>query len=116
MKSLREFELISACDSIESLADALLSIAKKYGFQSVLFGLKPTKTSNCGDAFISTNYATAWRDIYQQDRLHLVDPVVNHARHQVKPLLWNQSTFRTSDECALYERAVGFGLQVGITL
>lgn len=116
MKSLHELERISACDSNESLIEALHSIAREYGFTSVLLGLKSSKATHYENALVLTNYPPAWRNLYQQDKLHLVDPTVNHALHHLKPLLWNQANFRTHHECVLYEQAAGFGLKVGITL
>ncbi|MBU9435108.1 LuxR family transcriptional regulator [Burkholderia multivorans] len=116
MKSLHEFEIIFACDSSESLTKALNTIARQYGFTSTLLGLKSTKAANYENAAVWTTYPAAWRKLYVQDKLHLVDPTVNHALHHLKPLLWNQEDFRTHCECMLYEQAAGYGLKAGITL
>lgn len=116
MKSLDELEIIFACGSNESLTEALLSVSREYGFTSILLGFKSSRVTDYANSLIWTNYPAAWREIYQQDKLHLVDSTVNHALHHLKPLLWNQTNFRTHDECVLYEQAAGFGLKVGITL
>ncbi|WP_185633603.1 LuxR family transcriptional regulator [Burkholderia stagnalis] len=116
MKPPHEFETFSACNSNESLTKSLHSIAREHGFTSVLLGLKSNKATNYENAAVWTTYAPAWRKLYQQNKLHLVDPTVSHALHHLKPLLWNQTDFRTHGECVLYEQAAGYGLKAGITL
>ncbi|MEJ0002964.1 MAG: LuxR family transcriptional regulator [Pararobbsia sp.] len=115
MKYIDHIAKISACENAANLTDALAFVSERQGFPSVLFGLKASKAARYDAAWVATNYAPAWRERYEKSALHLVDTTVAHALHRLRPLVWDQRTFKTGAESQFYEEAAGFGLKSGIT-
>lgn len=97
-----------------AVKEAILQYSKR-GFSSFILGLKSSKSTDYSSAFIVSNYATSWREKYEENNFHSVDPTVGHALGSLRPLTWSRSTFRSVAECEFYEEASHFGIKTGIT-
>ncbi|WDD90208.1 LuxR family transcriptional regulator (plasmid) [Burkholderia sp. FERM BP-3421] len=115
MNILDDLENIGACQSPYAVKEAILQYSKERGFSSFILGLKSSKSTDYSSAFIVSNYATSWREKYEENNFHSVDPTVGHALGSLRPLTWSRSTFRSVAECEFYEEASHFGIKTGIT-
>ena len=95
---------------------SLFALARSQGFDQVLFGAVGSKHAKLESAFLHSNYSTAWRERYDADKLHYVDPTVAHCITSVVPIVWEPSTFCTPAQRNLYEEACGHGIRSGVTL
>ncbi|MEJ7806954.1 MAG: LuxR family transcriptional regulator [Telluria sp.] len=94
---------------------SLFSLARSQGFDQVLYGAVGSKHAKFENAFLHSNYSSAWRERYDADKLHYVDPTVAHCVTSSLPIVWEPDTFSTPAQRALYEEASGHGIRSGIT-
>jgi LuxR family quorum-sensing transcriptional regulator LasR len=94
---------------------ALFDIADQLGFASVMVAVLPSKHASLESSFVQSNYSPAWRQRYQSEKLHTVDPTVQHCMSSVLPLVWQPDALSHSAQGALYEEASGHGIRSGIT-
>jgi LuxR family quorum-sensing transcriptional regulator LasR len=114
MKTVELDELLRA-DSAVNWGKTLFGIGRDYGFDKVLFGMSGSRHARLENAFIQSNYPTAWRERYDSDRLAYVDPIVSHCLQSTLPLIWQPELFRSPAQRTLYEDACGHGLRAGVT-
>lgn len=95
---------------------ALFDLASALGFESVMYAALPTKHANLETSFLHSNYSDKWRQHYETQKLHYVDPTVQHCMTSVLPLVWEPDAFVQEQQHALYEEASHFGIRSGITL
>lgn len=94
---------------------ALFDVAADLGFSSVMFAALPSRHANLESSFLQSNYSSAWRQRYETEKLHNVDPTVAHCMSSVLPLVWGPDAFTRSEQMAVYEEASGHGIRSGIT-
>lgn len=95
--------------------DALFDVAHGLGFDSVMYAALPSKHANLETSFLHSNYSDEWRQHYETEKLHYVDPTVRHCMTSVLPLVWEPEIFQQKEQHALYEEASQFGIRSGIT-
>jgi LuxR family quorum-sensing transcriptional regulator LasR len=115
MVELAQLMTLLKSDSEGSWRTALFSLARAQGFDQVLYGAVGSKHAKLESAFLQSNYSSAWRDRYDADKLHYVDPTVSHCLASSLPIVWEPETFHAPDQRALYEEACGYGIRSGIT-
>lgn len=103
------------CDTEESWASTLYSIAFGLGFKYILYGVVPSKHLSVENAFLRGNYPSRWRNKYVSRRLDSVDPTVTHCRNSSIPMIWSSKTFRTTAEKEFFEEACSYGLYCGVS-
>jgi len=110
-------QLLKLIDSRSESAwsEALFDVAADLGFSSVMYAALPSKHANIETSFLQSNYSKAWRQRYESERLHYVDPTVQHCMSSVLPLVWQPDAFKPSEQMAVYEEASGHGIRSGIT-
>ena len=108
------FGLLQSTDESE-WSSALFRIARNCGFEQTVYGMVPDKRLPLENAFLHSNYAPHWRQIYDSEKLHYVDPTVAHCLKSTLPLIWEPSIFKSAAERQFYEEACGYGLRSGIT-
>lgn len=96
-------------------SSALFRIIRNCGFEQMVYGVIPNKRQPLENAFLQSNYAPDWRQIYDSKKLHYVDPTVTHCLKSNLPLIWEPSIFKTRAEKEFYEEARSYGLRSGIT-
>lgn len=94
---------------------ALFDVAGALGFSSVMYAALPSKHASLETSFLQSNYSLAWRRHYDAEKLHYVDPTVQHCMSSVLPLVWEPEAFAKCGQAAFYEEASGFGIRSGIT-
>jgi LuxR family quorum-sensing transcriptional regulator LasR len=100
-------------------ADAVLRMqsgVKELGFDKVLFGVIPQPKRSTADVYLRSNYPATWRDQYDRQNLRASDPTVEYCFKASAPFVWIPQSFKTSEQCALYEEAAAHGLKAGVTL
>ena len=94
---------------------SLFSLARSQGFDQVLYGAVGSKHAKLENAFLHSNYSSAWRERYDADKLAYVDPTVAHCITSSLPIVWEPDTFGSPAQRNLYEEACGHGIRSGIT-
>jgi len=115
MVQLAQLMTLLKSDSESSWRTALFLLAREQGFDQVLYGAVGSRNAKLESAFLQSNYSSAWRDRYDADKLHYVDPTVAHCLASSLPIVWEPDTFNAPDQRALYEEACGYGIRSGIT-
>lgn len=95
---------------------SLFALARDQGFDSVLYGAVASRHAKLENAFLHSNYSTSWRERYDAEKLHYIDPTVAHCVNSAVPLVWEPDTFQDVAQRAMYEEACGHGIRSGITL
>lgn len=95
---------------------ALFSLARGQGFDSVLYGAVASKHAKLENAFLHSNYAPPWRERYDAEKLHYIDPTVSHCSNSTVPIVWEPETFSDPAQQGMYEEACHYGIRTGITL
>ena len=115
MAQLDQLLSLLDCSTPEAWSAVLISIARDCGFSHILFGIVPNKTTPFHRAFLKSNYPASWRNTYDEQQLHTVDPTVSHCLSSVLPIAWNSSTFTGPRQHEFYEEACSYGLRSGIS-
>lgn len=108
-------ELMQAKDSSE-WSDSLYTLARKLGFDRVLYGVVASRDAPFESAFLRSNYSESWRERYDRNGFAYVDPTVGHSLSSSLPLVWEPGAFASNEQQALYEEARSHGLRSGVTL
>jgi LuxR family quorum-sensing transcriptional regulator LasR len=96
--------------------DAVARLAGSWGFDRVLLAVLPRPGMRLEDAFVRTDYSTAWRQTYSEEGFAYIDPTVAHCASRSAPLMWSPELFATRPQKSLYEEAQSHGLRAGVTL
>lgn len=102
-------------DSELAWSENLFSLARQQGFEQVLYGAVGSRHARLETAFLRSNYAPKWRQRYDSEKLHYVDPTVGHCLASSVPIVWEPDTFKQPGQRELYEEACGYGIRSGIT-
>ena len=103
------------CKTEQAWCDKFFALGRGLGFDQALFGIVPNQQTPLESAFLRSNYSSRWRDTYDSEKLHYVDPTVGHCLSTNLPLVWAPSIFRTTRQKQLYEEACGYGIRSGVT-
>lgn len=93
----------------------LLRLTNHLGLESTLAGIIDTSKTDLSTARIFSNYNPIWRDIYDKNGYGNIDPVVEHARSNVTPILWRDEMYKTREQKEFLEEAKSFNLDSGVT-
>lgn len=93
----------------------LFAVGAKLGFEHTLFALLPRQNMEFERAFLRSNYADCWRDIYDRGRMAYIDPTVTHCLGHNAPLIWSPDIFLDVEQKQMYEEACSFGLRSGVS-
>ena len=95
--------------------DMLFGLAGQFDFDSTLIAVVPEPGASLEQAFLRSNYAPKWREVYDETKLVYVDPTVAHCLMHSIPLIWEPDLFDTKSRRAMYEEAISHGLRSGVT-
>lgn len=93
----------------------VLKLTHHLGLESALAGIIDTSKTDLSTAQIYTSYNPAWREIYDRKGFADIDPVVEHARSNVTPILWSDEIYKTEEQKGFLEEAKSFNLGSGVT-
>lgn len=97
-------------------ADQLYALSWRLGFDNVLFGYLPQKHMAIADARVITNFPSAWREFYREQKLVHIDPSILHCAQHQQPWWWQAQNFRLPMQQRMYEEACMHGLKYGVCL
>lgn len=111
-------QMSSVLDASDEAAwfDAVTQLSNSWGFSQVMMAFLPRPGMRLEDAFIQTNYSSAWRQRYNDHNMAYFDPTVAHCMTRAAPLVWSPELFATEQQQTMYEEAQSHGLRAGITL
>ena len=116
MVELTQLNGLLQSDSEASWSANLFNLAREQGFDQVLYGVVGSRHAKLETAFLRSNYSPTWRDRYDADKLHYVDPTVGHCLTSALPIIWEPETFNEAPrQREFYEEASGHGIRSGIT-
>ena len=116
MVELDQLTRLLECESEASWSDQLFALAQSLGYEQVLYGVVGSRHARLETAFLRSNYSTAWRDRYDADKLHYVDPTVGHCLVSAVPIVWQPDSYKDAPrQREFYEEASGHGIRSGIT-
>lgn len=95
--------------------DTIFALSRSHGFDQTLIAVVPNKNTPMENAFLRSNYSSRWRNTYDSEKLHYVDPTVGHCLGSTIPLIWSPEIFETTKQKQLYEEACGYGIRSGVT-
>ncbi|MGN7980283.1 helix-turn-helix transcriptional regulator [Burkholderia sp. 22313] len=102
------------CKTVDSWASCLFSLVESFGLAGVVYGVKKSKAAAFSSAFIQTNLSAKWLQRYEHKQFYRVDPIIDHCMRHKLPLIWDDKTYVTPAQRALYEDAFEHGLRSGI--
>ncbi len=111
----RFHELLAQPDE-QAWCQTLFRMGKDLGFEHTLLALVPKPGMPLEQAFLRSNYATAWREVYDRQNMAYRDPTVAHCLQRTTSLVWSPEIFQTAEQKGMYEEACAFGLRSGVTL
>ncbi|CAN7556751.1 autoinducer binding domain-containing protein [Trinickia sp. LjRoot230] len=100
----------------ESWFRALSLLGSKCGFDQTLFAVLPRPGMRMTDVYLRSDYASSWRQTYDERAFARIDPTVSHCLSQAAPLIWSASLFTDRSQKEMYEEARRHGLCTGISL
>lgn len=103
------------CETQEEWGKLLFEIANHYGYEKTIFGVVPNRHVSIEPVFLQSNYSGEWRNKYDAEKFHYLDPTVSHCVRSSLPLIWQPKTFNESSQQAFYEEACSYGIRSGIT-
>jgi LuxR family quorum-sensing transcriptional regulator LasR len=115
MVDLAELTQLLDSKSEDAWRENLFSLARRQGFDQVLYGVVGSHQAKLETAFVQSNYSSSWRERYDADRLHYVDPTVTHCLNSSLPIVWEAETFTGPRQRAFYEEACAYGIRSGVT-
>jgi LuxR family quorum-sensing transcriptional regulator LasR len=115
MTEVAKMNSLLTCSTAADWSATLFAIGADLGFEQVLFGAVSSKHMKLESAFLQSNYSPAWRQRYDADKLHYVDPTVSHCLGSCLPMVWEPDLFKSVGEQEFYEEARHHGVCSGIT-
>lgn len=89
MVNVDMLERIVAADSVDSLTQAIDSVARGLGFAHWIYGALVAVTPTRSEQFVLNGYPEDWREHYLQAGYTFRDPTVHYSRTHVVPTLWD---------------------------
>lgn len=110
-------ELI-ASRSVEDWRENVFQMGRELGYEQTLLAILPNKNTpiEAEHAFLHSNYSTVWRDRYDAEKFHHIDPTVSHCLNKSTPLIWSPGLFASRRQKEMYEEATSHGIRSGISL
>ena len=100
-------------DEITSVFEMLTNKTYELGFQYCSFKMSSQIPKNKAKPIDINNYPSEWSTLYDQAHFFDIDPVVQHCKTSVLPVVWEEKTFRDSPN--LWSLAQTLGVNVGWT-
>lgn len=112
---MERLQALLNCTAQDDWRQAFFSLCRAQGFDQALFAMVANRLAPLENAFLQSSYDPGWRDVYDAEKLHYVDPTVEHCLLKNVPLVWSPAIFRTARQKWLYEEACCYGIRFGIT-
>lgn len=111
------FENVAAAATPDRVVASLQKIARRAGYDSVAVAYAPPRNSDAGITALTT-YSEKWVSECMEMPVHYIalDPILKHLASSVRPLVWDEGTYASSNGSAIYERFSGYGLGSGMTV
>jgi LuxR family transcriptional regulator, quorum-sensing system regulator LasR len=112
---MERLQALLNCATESEWRDAFFLHCRRQGFDQVLFAIVPSRHAALESAFVHSSYASRWRETYDAEKLHYVDPTVEHCLVRNVPVVWSSAVFRSPCQKRLYEEASAYGIRSGIS-
>jgi LuxR family quorum sensing-dependent transcriptional regulator len=94
--AIKTFSLLDQFDRLttgERIADAVLSIFKQFGFNTLLISAAPNLRQRLDEVILAKKMPAEWIKLYSDRRYADTDPVMRHLKQSWKPFEWNEVTW-----------------------
>lgn len=110
-------ELLCSC-SVEEWRNRIFKLGNDLGYERTLLAIIPDRHAPVETeyAFLHSNYSSAWREKYDVEKFHHIDPTFSHCLKKSTPLIWSPDIFSAHKQKEMYEEASGYGIKSGVTL
>jgi LuxR family quorum-sensing transcriptional regulator LasR len=115
MVEMAHLTQLLSCEDEAAWRDSLFGLARRQGFDQVLYGVVASRQEKLESAFLQSNYSASWRERYDAEQMHFIDPTVTHCMSSSLPIVWEPDTFSGAGQREFYEEACGHGIRSGIT-
>lgn len=109
-----QFTSLFDTNSLDQFSQAISQIANDTGFEQYIFRLAPNKHSSMDKAFVLTNHACQWQEVYDEHQYYNIDPTIQHSCSSHFPLFWDQNTYSTNEQKVMYLQGKNYGLVSGL--
>ena len=109
-----QFISLFEIDSVKDFSQAVSQIANDAGFERYIFRLLPNKHNPINKAFVITNHAHKWQEIYDRNQYFKIAPTIQHCYSSHFPLFWDKETFTSAEQKFIYVRGLNYGLSSGL--
>jgi LuxR family transcriptional regulator, quorum-sensing system regulator LasR len=116
MVPIERFIALLECETEDNWLKSIIQMGNDYGFEQTLIALVPDHPTSLNDAFLRSNYSSQWLDIYNCEKLVIIDPTVAHCVTRSTPLIWEPAIFSSKKQREMYEEASSHGLCSGVAL
>jgi DNA-binding CsgD family transcriptional regulator len=111
------FESLSAVSSSDELLFELATFAGGLGFnQAVAFVTLTDPVSGKTVIHDVNNYSDKWKTSAYDEKLWSRDPVIDHMRARLTPLVWNRDTYIRAAAADIWDNASSYGFHAGIAI
>lgn len=118
MSFIEQLSDLTRCNTVGGWRDRVFKLANDLGYEKTLLAVFPDRHTpiEAEYAFLQSNYSSAWRDKYDVEKFHHIDPIVSHCLNKSTPLIWSPELFAARCQKEMYEEASSYGIKSGITL
>ena len=111
---INQFTSLFEINSFDQFSQAVSQVANDSSFERYIFKLLPNKHSSMDKAFVVTNHAPQWQEIYDEYQYCNIDPTIKHCYSSLFPLFWDQNIYSTAKQKIMYRQGKNYGLGSGL--
>lgn len=100
-------------DQITTIYELVINQTYELGFEYCSFTMSSLQPVNQKQTASLSNYPNEWTHLYNQAQYFDVDPIVNHCKHSVLPIVWDEKAFSATPR--IWELAQSQGVHLGWT-
>lgn len=103
-------------DGVTEVFDMVITKTYELGFHHCCFKMSSNLTKEQTPPIEFGNYPDEWTRTYSQAKFSVVDPVVEHCKGNVLPLVWDKTTFENVPSLWLLAQTLGVHNAVTLTV
>lgn len=111
---INQFTNMFEINSYDQFSQVVSQVINDSSFEQYIFKLLPNKHSSMDKAFVVTNYAPQWQEIYNEHQYCNIDPTIQHCYSSHFPLFWDQNSYSTAKQKIMYHQGKNYGLGSGL--
>ncbi len=115
LKMLQRHHLaVMEARTIDELRARVIGFAHSLEFETVVAMTVVDHSATHTDFYCVDNTPVAYREVWNDASLFGLDPVAQHCKYSSIPLVWDQHTYVSQGQGALWEQGAAYGFKTGI--